>query len=149
MYSRSVSTPGGPNTGPVAGFIPMVLMELNPYCRWTVNIATRRMTIIGMLASATKAPMNIANPVTSSVNVVSQAMKCGKGTPTHVRTAANLPGPRLSFAQPWAMNPNPMTTRNGSGAQSRINVSSKESDLAGILVFLKFRDSAVRQKTPL
>lgn len=39
MYKRLTSQPGGPNTGP--DFVrPIVLTELKPYRRWTVNIAT-------------------------------------------------------------------------------------------------------------
>src|SRR5690348_8115495 len=125
--------PGGPNSGPVTGLNPLVLMELNPYCRWTVSIATNSTMIMGMLTSATTAPTNIAKPVTSSVRVVSQAMKCGNGTPIHVSTPANLSGPRLNLAQPWAMNPNPMTRRSSSDAQSCTRTRSERSDLMNIL----------------
>src|SRR5262245_53848870 len=54
-YSRLTSYPGGPNRGP-ALVTARSLMELNPYGRCTVNIATTSTPAIGTLAIHTKAP---------------------------------------------------------------------------------------------
>src|SRR6476660_10368225 len=45
-YSRSVSYPGGPNTAP-AVVTAIRLIELNPYGRWTVNMATSSTAAMG------------------------------------------------------------------------------------------------------
>jgi hypothetical protein len=59
----------------------MSLIELNPYGRCTVNIATMRITIIGMLTTRTKTPSITAPPPSSSTRIVSQAIAWGIGTP--------------------------------------------------------------------
>lgn len=53
-------------------------MELNPFGRWTVKIATRSTMIIGAAARGTKAPKRISSPPTISTAIVA--------------TPASLPG---------------------------------------------------------
>src|SRR5215472_13560710 len=59
----------------------MSLIELNPYCRCTLKMATKSSAAIGKLTSVTKAPRINANPPASSVSIVAHVMKCGAGTP--------------------------------------------------------------------
>jgi hypothetical protein len=99
MYRRLTSYPGGPNCGP-SGVNPIVLMALNPYRRWTVNMATSIMTIRGTLTTATNAPARIARPPRISTNVDTQAVNSGSGAPICASSFANPSGPRLSLAQP-------------------------------------------------
>ena len=56
-------------------------MELKPYLRCTVNIATSIMTISGILTTSTNAPTKIARPPTSSTNVDTHAVASGSGAP--------------------------------------------------------------------
>src|SRR5262249_54227260 len=94
---------------------PIVLIELKPYFRWTVNIATSIMTMSGTLTTSTKAPTKIASPPRSSVNVDTHAVASGRGVPIWASSLAKPDGPRLSLAHPWAMNPKPMISRSDSG----------------------------------
>src|SRR5258707_14301030 len=60
---------------------PIVLMELNPYFKCTVNIATSIMTISGTLTISTNAPTTIARPPSISMNSATQAAASGSGQP--------------------------------------------------------------------
>src|SRR5574339_383525 len=105
-YRRATSYPGGPNWGP-APLTATNLIELNPYGRWTVNMATRRTTANGMLATGTKAPIRTANPPISSTSMVAQAMRSGAGTPRACKVLEKPLGPLESLANPWTMKPYP------------------------------------------
>src|SRR5688500_2419800 len=83
-------------------------------------MATRRTTASGMLATDTKAPIRTASPPINSTRMVAQAMTSGAGTPRACRVSANPLGPLESFASPWAMNPYPTMTRNGTAHQAAI-----------------------------
>ena len=99
MYKRATSYPGGPNKGPDL-VSPMVLMELKPYFKCTVKIATSIEIIRGMLTRTTRAPTMIAKPPASSRSVTAHAVISGKGTPICSRSLPKPAGPRLHFAQP-------------------------------------------------
>jgi len=88
IYSRATSYPGGPNTGP-SGVNPMVAIELKPYFRWTVNIATSIMVDKGIAVIVTKAPRRIANPPKSSKKGAIHEVKCGNGAPTFLQYSPN------------------------------------------------------------
>src|SRR5258706_7461107 len=88
-------------------------MELKPYGRCTVNIATRRTTAIGMLTAQTNAPSRTAKPPTHSTSTVAHAMTWGAGTHSACRIPTNALGPLESFANPCAMKPYPTIRRSG------------------------------------
>src|SRR5687767_8093513 len=119
-YRSATSYPGGPNWGP-APVTATNLIELNPYGRWTVNMATRRTTANGTLATDTKAPIRTANPPTNSTRMVAQAMTSGAGTPRACKVLEKPLGPLESLANPWAMKPYPTITRNGAAHQVAID----------------------------
>src|SRR5580704_3129331 len=74
----------------------------------------------GMLTRATNAPTKSARPPNSSSIVTDHAASMGWGTPTWCSNFAKLAGPLLHFAQPWAMKPNPMTSRSAVNDHARI-----------------------------
>lgn len=82
----------------------------------TVKIATSSSIAIGMLASVTNLPTRTPKPPSSSVIMLTQAMKCGAGTPSTCRIAAKLSGPRAIFAKPCSTKPYPAIKGNGIGA---------------------------------
>ena len=75
-------------------------MELKPYLRCTVNIATSIMTISGTLTTSTNAPTKIARPPRSSTKVDTHAVASGSGAPIWASSFAKPDGPRLSLAHP-------------------------------------------------
>ena len=60
---------------------PIVLMELKPYRKWTLNIATSIMMMSGTLTISTNAPAKIAKPPPSSRIVDTQAVVSGRRAP--------------------------------------------------------------------
>ena len=56
-------------------------MELKPYFRCTVNIATSIVTMSGTLTTSTNAPTKIARPPRSSTNVDTHAVVSGREAP--------------------------------------------------------------------
>src|SRR5262245_55670030 len=97
-------------------------MELNPYGRWTVNIATSRTITNGILAVVTNAPTNTAKPPSSSTITVNQAIRSGAGTPIACKIPPNVPTPFDSFATPWTMKPYPITALSTSAQASPGNL---------------------------
>ena len=57
------------------------VVELNPFGRCTVMIATNRTIIIGSVAKGIRAPTRIISPPTSSTTIVSQPSKKDEGNP--------------------------------------------------------------------
>src|SRR6266481_3644217 len=138
----------------------MSLIELNPYGRCTVKIATNKSTAIGKLARDTKAPRSIAKPPSSSVSMVNHAVRCGAGTANACRIAANASGPLESLAKPCSMKPKPTIRRNGMGAHRAIanrpgksNAMSRKDCLGSAvglkIVFMSVSYAKVRFKVAL
>src|SRR5437879_2139830 len=116
----------------------MSLIELNPYGRCTVKIATNKSAAIGKLTRDTKAPRNIAKPPSSSVSMVNHAVKCGAGTANACRIVANASGPLDSLAKPCSMKPKPTIRRNGIGAHRAIENRPGKSDAMSRVVSVKY-----------
>src|SRR5438128_5177486 len=124
----------------------MSLIELNPYGRCTVKIATNNSAAIGKLTRDTKARRSIAKPPSSSVSIVTHAMKCDAGTASACRIAANVSVPLASLAKPCSMKPKPTIRRNGTGTHRAIgnppgkpNARSSKDLLRYILACSSFR----------
>src|SRR5262245_36742155 len=91
-------------------------------------MAANRSAVMGRLASATKAPRSTAPPPSSSIPIVSQAIKWGAGTPSACRIMANVSGPLDSLATPCCRKPNPTIRRSGIGAQRAIGSRLNQTD---------------------
>jgi hypothetical protein len=71
-------------------------MELKPFGRCTVKMATSSTIIIGMLASGTQAPMNTANPPSNSTRTVAHDNNVAAGIPSACKMLAKSSGPRAA-----------------------------------------------------
>ena len=73
-------------------------------------MATSIVAISGIVTSVTKKPRSNARPPNNSVNGTSHDIKCASGTLVWTSNFSKPAVPRLNFAQPWAINPIPITT---------------------------------------